>query len=307
MKQTTDTVLMIEPIHVGLNRGEAENYELEPKIADSKPEQVNDLALLEFRNAVKQLQELGVEVITFKSQADAPDFIFPSIWISTHQSGQVVTYPVSPENGLVERRKDIIVFLEDTYGYREHLALEMFEAQEEPLYLEGTGSLVLDRIHKIAYAAISSRTEEEPLQQFCDIMDYKAISFKAYTLNKEAIYHTSSLMTVGETFAVVGMDAVKDADKLNVQDSLIKTGKEIIEVSEQQLHSFRGGNMLQLENKVGEKILVLSKQAYQTLTEGQLTRLKSHNDHLLPLPVHVIEKLGGGSVGSMMVEIFKPV
>lgn len=299
---------MIEPTNFGFNLDAAETNKFQKKISDFTPEQVHDLALMEFNNAVAQLRAIGIEVITIRDLDDSttPDSIFPNNWFSTHQQGQLVTYPMSPESRRAERRKDIIEHLESSCGYIEHIALEIFEEQDEPRFLEGTGSLVLDRVNRIAYAALSPRTEQEPLQQFCEILEYKPVTFRAYGPTQEPIYHTNVMMSVGDTFAIVGLDVIEEEDRQQLIDSLTQTGKEIIELTEAQTHHHFAGNMLQLENKQGEKVLVLSKAAFESLTEDQLEKLLDHNQHLLPLPIHVIEKVGGGSVRCMIAEIFKP-
>ncbi|QCR21536.1 citrulline utilization hydrolase CtlX [Pontibacter sp. SGAir0037] len=308
MKQVTNTVLMIEPTNFGNNpRGEEVN-EFQQDITGLTPDQVHDLALLEFRNAVAQLEELGVEVVVFKDEVDSetPGSIFPNNWFSTHRSGQLVTYPLAPEGRREERRSDIVAFLEEQCGFWEHLALEMFEQQDDPRFLEGTGSMVLDRQNKVAYAAISPRTEEEPLFQFCEIMEYTPVTFRATGPKGDPLLHTNMIMNMGDGFAIVALDAIHEEDVEKVRNSLLNSGKEIIQITKQQAFYTFAGNMLQVENKAEEKILILSRTAYYSLTEDQLTRLTDHNDHILPLPIHIIEKVGGGSVRCMMAEIFKP-
>jgi len=308
MKQTTDTILMIEPTNFYYNPVAAETNKFQIQPTRLNPEEVQTSALQEFRQMVQQLQEAGVEVNVIQDVENSctPDSIFPNNWFSTHQSGQLVTYPMAPANRRAERRQDVIDFLMQKYGYREHIKLEYFEELPEPKFLEGTGSMILDRENRIAYAALSPRTETEPLQEFCGKLNYKSITFRAYGPTGELIYHTNVMMCLGKTFAIVGMDVVDAQDRENLRQQLESTGKEIIELTATQTHHHFAGNMLQLRNKQNETILVMSEAAYSSLTDDQLVKLKKHNDHLLHFPIHLIEQCGGGSVRCMIAELFKP-
>ncbi|MER2999014.1 citrulline utilization hydrolase CtlX [Pontibacter populi] len=308
MQQTTDTILMIEPTNFGYNPLAAETNKFQKQAEGLTLEEVQERALQEFRQKVEQLQEVGVEVNVIRDldNSSTPDSIFPNNWFSTHQSGQLVTYPMAPANRRQERRQDIIDFLKEKYGYRDHLKLEYFEELPEPKFLEGTGSMILDRKNKIAYAALSPRTELEPLQEFCDKLNYKPVTFKAYGPTAELIYHTNVMMCLGDTYAIVGLEVVDAKDRDNLRQQLESTGKEIIELTADQTHHYFAGNMLQLRNKQNETILVMSEAAYRSLSDDQLAKLKRHNDHLLHFPIHMIEQCGGGSVRCMIAEIFKP-
>lgn len=309
MKQTTSTLLMIEPANFGYNLEAAETNSFQQQLPDFTPGQIQDIALLEFRNAVVELRALGVEVITFQDPEDSviTDSVFPNNWFSTHHEGKVITYPMAVSSRRKERRRDIIRHLREACQCGEHVALEYFETQEEPSFLEGTGSLVLDRVHKIAYAALSPRTALEPLQTFCDTLGYDAFTFSAFGPTGELIYHTNVMMCVGDTFAVVGLEVVAGQDREKLRTSLTGSGKEVIEISKEQTYRHFAGNMLQVENRQGERILVMSKAAYESLTAKQLERLRSHNEHLLALPIHLIEKIGGGSIRCMIAEVFQKV
>ncbi|WP_266203522.1 citrulline utilization hydrolase CtlX [Pontibacter kalidii] len=307
-KQTTDTILMIEPTNFCYNPDAAETNKFQKQAEGLTPAEVQTKALEEFRQMVRQLQENGVEVIVVRDVENSctPDAIFPNNWFSTHQNGQLVTYPMAPANRRGERRQDVIDLLTQKYGYREHVKLEYFEDLPRPAFLEGTGSMVLDRENRIAYAALSPRTEAGPLQAFCDTLKYKPVTFRAYGPTGELIYHTNVMLCVGDTFAVVGMDVVAAGDRERLRQQLEGTGKEIIELTASQTHHHFAGNMLQLRNKQNQRILVMSEAAYTSLSGNQLARLKKHNDYLLYFPIHVIEQCGGGSVRCMIAEIFKP-
>lgn len=308
MRQTTDTILMIEPTNFCYNQDAAQTNKFQKQAKGLTPAEVQVRALKEFKQMVEQLQEIGIDVNVIQDVENSctPDSIFPNNWFSTHQSGQLVTYPMAPANRRGERRQDVTDLLIQKYGYREHIRLEYFENLPEPKFLEGTGSMILDRVNRIAYAALSPRTELEPLQEFCKRLNYKPVTFHAYGPTGELIYHTNVMMCLGETFAVVGMDVVDEQDREKLRQQLTNTGKEIIELTGTQTHYHFAGNMLQLQNRHGETILVMSEAAYTSLTDDQLTKLKKHNDHLLYFPIHLIEQCGGGSVRCMIAEIFKP-
>lgn len=308
MKQTTDTLLMIEPSGFGFNPDASLTNSFQQALKEFTPSQVQDIALLEFRNAVNLLREHGVEVVVMKDApgSGTPDSIFPNNWFSTHIEGSIFTYPMAPANRRKERREDIISFLNETYRYKDLVRLEEFEQQNPPHFLEGTGSLVLDRQNRIAYAALSPRTMELPLSGFYSRLQFSPLTFRAYGPTGELIYHTNVMMSIGETFAAVGLEIIDEQDRGKVIDTIQDSGKEIIELSRRQVHHCFAGNMLQVQNQQGEKILVLSKTAYDSLTENQLYKFRLHNDHLLPIPIHMIEKCGGGSIRCMLAEIFKP-
>ncbi|WP_299818136.1 citrulline utilization hydrolase CtlX [uncultured Pontibacter sp.] len=308
MKQSTDTILMIEPTNFCYNPDAAETNKFQRQAEGLSTAEVQARALEEFRQMVQQLQEIGVTVNVIQDVENSctPDSIFPNNWFSTHQTGQLVTYPMAPVNRRGERRQDVIDFLTQKYGFTQHLQLEHFEDQPEPRFLEGTGSMILDRVNKLAYAALSPRTEMEPLLEFCNKLKYKPVTFSAYGPTGELIYHTNVMMCLGSTFAVIGMDVVAPEDRQKLRQQLESTGKEIIELSAAQTHHSFAGNMLQLQNKSGESILVMSQAAYTSLTAEQLAKLRKHNNHLLYFPIHLIEQCGGGSVRCMIAEIFKP-
>ncbi|PTX22519.1 hypothetical protein C8N40_101344 [Pontibacter mucosus] len=308
IKQTTDTILMTEPTNFCYNPAAAVTNKFQREAEEMAPAEVQARALQEFRQLVRQLQQAGVEVNVIQDVENSctPDSIFPNNWLSTHQSGRLVTYPMAPVNRRGERRQDVVNFLARKYGYREHVRLEHFEDKPESKFLEGTGSMVLDRVHRIAYAALSPRTEQEPLQEFCDRLKYKPYIFQAYGPTGEPIYHTNVMLCIGDTFAVTSMDVVNATDREKLRRQLESTGKELIELTASQIHNHYAGNMLQLRNRQNESILVMSEAAYTSLTDEQLEKLKKHSDHLLHSPIHLIEHCGGGSVRCMIAEIFKP-
>ncbi|HRI28264.1 MAG TPA: arginine deiminase-related protein [Chitinophagales bacterium] len=305
--QTTQTVLMVRPVKFGFNEQTAVTNSFQSAIPQLSANQVQDIALLEFDNFVAQLRALGIDVLVFNDTPypHTPDSIFPNNWLSTHQNGTVCTYSMKTPNRRAERREEFIAQLSDVHGFtinkREHF--EHYET--EGLILEGTGSMVLDRVHQIVYAAVSERTNPTLVMKWAERMNYKqTILFTALDA-KGAIYHTNVVMCIGDGFAALGSHTIPDArERMRVIQQLENTGHEVIEVNNNQLLQHYAGNMLQLRNNKGEKVLVLSQQAYDSLDHRQIKALQRHNDHLLTPPIHLIETIGGGSVRCMLCEVF---
>lgn len=304
--QTTSTVLMIEPVAFGYNAETAvNNYFM--RLPDESAQQIQEKALLEFRTMVDQLRSAGIHVLVERDQVDAPcpDSIFPNNWISFHGRGTAVVYPMYAESRRKERRNPLFERLNcDGFNYPEIIDLTRYEQQN--LFLEGTGSMVLDRVNRVAYAALSERTNLVVFNDFCTRLAFEAIAFTAFQQVGETrlpVYHTNVIMCIAEHYAVVCLSCIDNRDERTlVENSLRATGKELIELSEDQMHHF-AGNMLQLRSCKGELKLVLSQSAYSSLLPEQLARLKVHNA-LIVCEVPTIERLGGGSVRCMIAEIF---
>lgn len=306
MKQLTDTVLMIEPVAFGFNEQTAASNSFQIRNSSLSFEEIQKLALEEFNTMVEALEAKGIEVIRFKDRLEphCPDSIFPNNWFSTHSSGELITYPMATPNRRQERRDDIIEELQSRFGYTTHSLVE-FENNTAPSYLEGTGSMVLDRENKLAYAAISERTQTEPLEKFCADMGYEAITFKAYDAKGEAIYHTNVLMCVAQDFVAIGMQNVDSADIGRLMEHFNTSNKELISLNEFQINHAFAGNMLQLRTKDDKKLLVISQAAYAALDFFQLDKLNQYNDMILPISIPTIEMFGGGSVRCMIGEVFR--
>ena len=234
-----------------------------------------------------------------------PDSIFPNNWVSFHDDGTVVLYPMFAENRRAERRADILQRIESE-GFSIRRKVDYTGFEEENRFLEGTGGIILDRVNRYAYAALSQRVDEALFGRFCKEQNFSPVSFHAYqTVNGQRlpIYHTNVMMCVATDYAVVCLDSIDDVEEREqVCHILRQTGKEIIAISEEQMHHF-AGNMLQVENGKGALFLVMSQSAYDSLDEGQLQRLSKYNA-LLSMPIPTIETLGGGSARCMMAEIF---
>lgn len=306
-KQTTDTIIMIEPVAFGFNAKTAVNNYFQQ--ANDQPDTIiQELALEEFSAMVKLLQEKEIHVIVVKDTPEphTPDSIFPNNPISFQEDGRVILYPMFAENRRLERKKDFLLQLA-VHGIVVKEITDMTHHEGDKHFLEGTGSMVLDRENKIAYAALSERTDRKLFELFCAENGYQAISFHAFqSVNNHRlpVYHTNVMLCVTVKFVVVCLESI---DNKQERDLLIKTfrktGKEIIEISEKQMHNF-AGNMLQVRNSKNQSFLVLSKSAYDSLDEKQINQLKSYNE-LIVVPVPTIEKYGGGSVRCMMLEVFR--
>jgi len=303
--QTTHTILMIEPVAFGYNNQTAVNNYFQQK--DIVVGDIQQLALDEFNTMVNQLRAKGIQVLVVNDTPEPhkPDSVFPNNWISFHEGGQVVLYPMFAVNRRNERRSDILQMLEDK-GSVINNVVDFTFWEKQNLFLEGTGSMIFDRVHSIAYAAFSERTDKSVFLQFCKVFGFKPIFFSAFqTVDRKRlpIYHTNVMMSVGDNYAVVCTDCIDDIDERRaLVDVLENSGKEIISITEQQMHCF-AGNMLQIKNTEEKRFLVMSKSAYDSLTKHQIEQLTAYNE-LIVIPIPTIEKVGGGSVRCMMAEIF---
>lgn len=300
--QITSNILMIRPVAFAYNEQTAESNEFmnEP---DSSNEAIQKKARQEFDHFVRilQLNNVNVVLVEDTNTPHKPDSIFPNNWVSFHHSGKVVLYPMEAPNRRVERRMDIIDAIRKNFEVNAIIDLSPLEAKET--FLEGTGSLVLDRENKKAYASISSRTSKEALGKWSESMpNYEIITFTSLDKNGTGIYHTNVMMCVGDTFAVVCLESIADVnERLRVKNTLEQTKKIIVEITLEQVYSF-AGNMLLIANKIGQKLLCMSSRAFNSLTEHQKNVL-SENANILQCDISTIEKVAGGSIRCMMAEI----
>jgi hypothetical protein len=304
--QSTKTILMIEPVSFGFNAETAVNNFFQQRV-EGEVNDIQQLALDEFNFMVETLRAKDINVLVVKDteQPHTPDSIFPNNWISFHEGGQAVLYPMFATNRRKERRKDILELIEAQGNVINNVDDFTFW-EEQNQFLEGTGSMVLDRVNKIAYASLSERTNKAVFLQFCSVFGYKPIYFTAYQLVDEQllpIYHTNVMMCLADKYAIVCINSLEDDKELEMlYDTLEKSGKEVIPISRHQMHCF-AGNMLQVQNNKGERFLVMSQTAYDSLQEHQIELLKSFNE-LIVISIPTIERIGGGSVRCMMAEIF---
>lgn len=302
-QQTTSTILMIRPVNFVFNEQTAGSNAFQNRNAEQQ--RVQDNALQEFDRFVNLLRENGVEVIVIDDTTEphTPDSIFPNNWVSFHNDGTVFLYPMMAENRRLERREDIITQLEDEFKVKHVIDLSHFEHENK--FLEGTGSMVLDRENKIAYACLSPRTDKEVLEAFCKDSGYEPVLFHAVDQNGMDIYHTNVLMCVGSSYAVICLDSIKDeAEKQNVINALQSTQKQTVAISFEQMNHF-AGNMLEVLNKSGESLLVMSKSAWDSLNYEQKAILSSFSKPLYS-DISTIENNGGGSARCMMAEVHLP-
>ena len=304
--QTASTVLMVEPIAFGYNAQTAENnyFQVEQKDAD-----IQTKALEEFNSFVDKLKSKGINVISVKDTLEphSPDSIFPNNWVSFHNDGKVVLYPMFAPNRRVERRTDILETLKvKGFEITEIEDLSHFENQQK--FLEGTGSMIFDHDHKIAYGSVSLRLDEELFRQFCTKFGFRPVVFHSYQNaggERLPIYHTNVMMCVADKFVVICLECIDDElEREKVQEVIKSTQKEIIEISEDQMQQF-AGNMLQVQNEAGEKFLVMSESAYRSLTAQQISAIEKYCE-IIYSDLNTIETNGGGSARCMLAEVFLP-
>ena len=309
MQLTTNSILMIRPINFRMNEQTAVNNYYQKVLSTMLPDSVNINAQLEFDNYVNKLKSYGVEVIVISDveDSDTPDSIFPNNWISFHENGTVGIYPMFAENRRHERREDILDQLEEK-GFVIKNSVDYTSAENEGIFLEGTGSLLLDRVNRKAYCALSPRADEDLCIEFCEDFEYTPVVFSSFqTVNdkRKAIYHTNVMMCLAETFAIICLDSIDDKkERKNVLKHLKEDGKKIIEISEDQVNNF-AGNMLQVRGTDDELFLVMSQAAHNSLNQSQLSQIRNHCK-IISSPLDTIEACGGGSDRCMMAEIFLP-
>ena len=310
MKQLTNSILMIRPVSFRMNEQTAVNNYYQHNLKHLSAQEIQSKALAEFDGFVAKLREAGVNVIVIEDTLvpSTPDSIFPNNWISFHSTGKVGVYPMFAENRRLERREDIFDTLEEK-GFTITEIIDYSSAEKEDIFLEATGSIVLDRENGIAYCALSARADEDLFIEFCEDFEYTPVVFHAYqTVNgkRELIYHTNVMMAVTQKHIIACLDAIDDKkERKNFIAHALISGKEIINISEEQVEHFVG-NMLQVLGANNEPITVMSQAAYDSLTPDQLQILEKEA-RLLSSDLSTIEACGGGSARCMMAEVFLPV
>lgn len=308
MQQITNTILMIRPVAYRMNEETAVNnyFQKEMNLSD---DDINARAQNEFDVFVDKLRAVGIQVIVENDdlKMDTPDSIFPNNWVSFHENGDVALYPMFAENRRRERREEVLIRLENE-GFKIERIIDYTKAEEEGLFLEGTGSLLLDRVNRKVYCALSPRAHEELIIKFCEDFEYISVIFTAkQTVNSErlTIYHTNVLMALGEHVAVICLDAIDNkAEKKNVIQHLKDDGKEIIDITETQMQKF-AGNMLQIKGTNNKNYMVMSTVAHNCLNPDQISTIEKYSE-IISSDLETIETCGGGSARCMMAEIFLP-
>ena len=299
---------MIRPVNFRMNEQTAVNnfYQEEIHLEHSK---INARAIEEFDNYVATLKNHGIHVIVVSDnkEFDTPDSVFPNNWISFHHDGTVAIYPMFAENRRLERREDVLVTLEDE-GFIINNVVDYTSAEEEEIFLEGTGSMILDREHRKAYCALSPRADEDLFIEFCEDFEYTPIIFTAYQSvedRREPIYHTNVMMCVADTFVVICLSSIDDKkERKNLLKHFKEDGKKVIDITEEQVAHF-AGNMLQVKGKNDEKFLIMSQSAHDCLTQSQKAQIANHCK-IISSSLETIETCGGGSARCMMAEVFLP-
>ncbi len=308
MQQTTDTILMIRPVNFRMNEQTAINNYFQIDLELNNAE-INIKAQEEFDAFVEKLRAVGINVVVENDDEhlDTPDSIFPNNWVSFHSSGDVAKYPMFAENRRRERRDEVFIRLEEE-GFKIENIIDYSSAELEGVFLEGTGSVALDRVNRKAYCALSPRADEELFIEFCEDFEYSPVIFTANQTvdgKRLAIYHTNVMMCLAENFAVICLDTIDDKkERKNVVKHLKQDGKEIVSITEAQMHQF-AGNMLQLRGDNNQRYLVMSEAAHKSLTASQIKSIEKHCP-ILSSSLETIETCGGGSARCMMAEVFLP-
>ena len=301
--QITNHILMIRPVNFMFNEQTAGNNKFQQA---SEQSELQQHALIEFDGFVKMLRTNGVDVTVIDDtlKPATPDSIFPNNWISFHDDGSVFLYPMFSENRRWERRQDIIETIGEKFEVNHLTDLSFFEQQVA--FLEGTGSMVLDRDNKIAYACLSVRTDQSVLDNFCILSGYESVSFQAIDETRFPIYHTNVMMCVGDKFVVICLESISNLEEReSVIQSFIETGKEVVAIDFNQMNHF-AGNMLQVKNDKNESLLVMSEQAFKALNETQINTLEKYAK-IVHAPLYMIEQNGGGSARCMLAEVHLPL
>jgi hypothetical protein len=306
--QITNTILMVRPVRFRMNEQTAVNNFFQEDL-DLRNSVINRQAQEEFDTFVEKLRKAGVEVIVVEDrvETDTPDSIFPNNWVSFHENGTVVIYPMYAENRRKERRMDIFDLLEEK-GFVIEQIIDYTSAEKDGLFLEATGSILMDRVHQKAYCALSARADEGLFIEFCEDFNVAPVIFTANQSvdgKRLPIYHTNVMMCLAEDLAVICLDSIDNKkERQSVVSHLKKDGFDIIEISEAQMHAF-AGNMLQVLGRDGERLMVMSASARKSLNPEQIARIE-RTSRIISSPIDTIEACGGGSARCMMAEVFLP-
>jgi hypothetical protein len=298
---------MIEPVAFARNPDSARTNAFMRDATGRAPEELQASALREFQGLVERLENEGIEVLVFRDSVDSPspDAIFPNNWVSFHEDGRAILYPMEPTNRRRERRREILDWLAHEKGYQLSEVLDWSPHEAEGRFLEGTGSMVFDRPGKAVYASTSPRTTPSLLREYGETFGLRVVSFHAFDAEGVPVYHTNVALALGRGVAVLGSDAVRDpSERRELVESLESGGREVVAITMEQLYAF-AGNMLALENARGEDLLVMSERAFSSLTAAQRLKLERHA-RLVRTPIPTIEEFGGGSVRCMLAEVFLP-
>ncbi len=301
IKQQADTLLMVRPVSFGFNAETAVNNAFQHRDASADAQQH---ALREFDGFVEALRQHDIDVLVVQDtpQPHTPDSIFPNNWFSTHADGTLAFYPLFATNRRRERKQGVIDAIRARFCV--HRTLDYTDCESQGTFLEGTGSLVLDRVNRLAYACASPRTSFRLAERCCDDLGFRLVFFPAFDQRGVAIYHTNVMMAVADQYAVMNTSSLMPSDRASVLATLAQTGKAVIEIDHEQMERF-AGNMLHVRNRTGRTFMVMSSQAYASLSPSQIAAITAF-DTIVHVPIPTIERFGGGSARCMLAEIFLP-
>lgn len=305
-KQTTSTIMMVRPANFGFNPQTAISNAFQDNDTSLSETKIKNLAVEEFDNFVQKLRDNGIHIIVIQDEVEPikPDAVFCNNWISFHTNGTMILYPMLTENRRLERQESVVEQVTAGFEVKRRIDLSDYEALGK--ILEGTGSMILDRVNRLVYACLSPRTDAELLDEFCKWAEYEKIVFHSVDSNNQEIYHTNVMMAMGDEFVIISMETIRDeAERTMLLKYFEKTNKTIIDLTMVQIEAF-AGNMLQVENKDGKTFLVMSEQAFKSLRQDQIELIESYTN-ILYAPIYTIEKYGGGSARCMMAEVFYPI
>ena len=302
-KQYTSNLMMVRPASFQFNYETAVSNAFQKSLDGLSPEEIKQKAIEEFDAYVAKLREnkINVTVIQDTDEPAKPDAIFPNNWISMHENGSIFLYPMNTENRRLEIRPEIIEELKTSFVVKE--ITNLTTSVKDHKFLEGTGSIIFDHLHKIAYACLSPRTDKELFIHYCDMIGYEAVYFYSADELDNLVYHTNVMLTVGDTFAVICLESIKDKTEQSfVKERLENTGHEIIDITFAQMNAF-AGNMLQVQNTEGKTFLVMSETSFKSLSSQQIAQIEKHTN-ILSVAIPTIETIGGGSARCMLAEIY---
>lgn len=309
-KQSTSILLMVKPHGFDYNTETAGDNHFQKGGTGLSSAEITRAALNEFEAFVKEINMNGIEVIVYDDLGTkvTPDAVFPNNWFSTHSDGTLYLYPMFAPNRRKERRQEVLDLLTQEFGFSIDRIIDWSKHEDIGLFLEGTGSMILDRPNKIIYAALSERTSEWLLKQYAQEIGYELVAFRSYhnaKQNEVLIYHTNVMLCIAQDYCVVCLECITDLTERNALiESLKRTNKEIIELSLDQIDDF-AGNMLEAHNEANESFLIMSSRAYHSLRSQQVEQIEQYSK-IIHSPLSTIENYGGGSARCMLAEIFLP-
>jgi hypothetical protein len=309
-RQCAEAVLMVRPARFGYNPETAATNRLQrPPAAAGGAEGAQARKEHDGLAAALESEGIGVCLVEDTPEPPKPDAVFPNNWVSFHEDGTVVLYPMQAQSRRLERRQEVVDTVADRLGFAVTRTVDLTSHEAQGRYLEGTGSLVLDHIERTAYACVSPRTDPAIVDEWCRELDYEPVVFSAVDRTGVPLYHTNVMLCVGEKVAVVGSESIVPADRGRVLERLRGTGREVVEIGHAEIERF-AGNMLELaswDEALGDcRVLVLSEAARHALSADAFARLSACTDEVLAVPVPTLERLGGGSVRCMLAEVFLP-